>query len=103
MECVDTFISSNFCVRFSVLSVFLQVYKKVAEFLTNLGEKRISIILNSLYLTDLGQVSNSSCWFIAEMPRTFTEFEDSFTFKMFLFQFVNFYGTIFYIAFFKGK
>jgi len=28
-------------------------------------------------------------------------FDDLFTFKMYLFQFVNFYGSLFYIAFFK--
>ncbi|XP_062511484.1 anoctamin-7-like [Corticium candelabrum] len=38
-----------------------------------------------------------------ELHRTQTEHEDSFTFKMFLFQFVNYYSSVFYIAFFKGK
>ncbi|XP_028393643.1 anoctamin-7-like isoform X1 [Dendronephthya gigantea] len=38
-----------------------------------------------------------------EMHRTQTEYEDSLTFKVFCFQFVNFYSSIFYIAFFKGK
>ncbi|XP_078488512.1 anoctamin-5 isoform X3 [Ciona intestinalis] len=37
-----------------------------------------------------------------ELPRTQTEFEDRFTFKMFCFQFVNFYSYLFYVAFFKG-
>uniref|UniRef100_H2YZL6 Anoctamin n=1 Tax=Ciona savignyi TaxID=51511 RepID=H2YZL6_CIOSA len=37
-----------------------------------------------------------------ELPRTQTEFEDRFTFKMFCFQFVNFYSYLFYIAFFKS-
>eukprot|EP00794_Sanderia_malayensis_P012691 gene12691-13993_t len=36
-----------------------------------------------------------------ELPRTQTNFDDSYTFKMYLFQFVNFYGSLFYIAFFK--
>ena len=39
----------------------------------------------------------------SEQHRTESEYEDSFTFKMFLFQFVNFYGSTFYIAFFKGR
>lgn len=39
----------------------------------------------------------------AENPRTETEYESSFTFKMFVFQFCNFYTSIFYIAFFKGR
>ncbi|KAL5013614.1 hypothetical protein ScPMuIL_007884 [Solemya velum] len=38
-----------------------------------------------------------------EMHRTQTEFEDQLTFKVFIFQFVNFYSSIFYIAFFKGR
>ncbi|XP_066295921.1 anoctamin-7-like isoform X4 [Branchiostoma lanceolatum] len=38
-----------------------------------------------------------------EMHRTQTEHEDSYTFKVFIFQFVNFYSSIFYIAFFKGR
>ncbi|OWF47591.1 Anoctamin-4 [Mizuhopecten yessoensis] len=38
-----------------------------------------------------------------EQHRTQTEWEDGFTFKMFLFKFVNYYSSIFYIAFFKGK
>lgn len=40
---------------------------------------------------------------IAEMHRTQTEFENQLTFKVFIFQFVNFYSSIFYIAFFKGR
>ncbi|CAL4063553.1 unnamed protein product, partial [Meganyctiphanes norvegica] len=38
-----------------------------------------------------------------EVPRTETEYEDSFTLKMFLFQFINFYSSLIYIAFFKGR
>uniref|UniRef100_A0A8C9VP33 Anoctamin n=1 Tax=Scleropages formosus TaxID=113540 RepID=A0A8C9VP33_SCLFO len=38
-----------------------------------------------------------------ELPRTRTEYENSLTLKMFLFQFVNYYSSCFYIAFFKGK
>ncbi|KAJ8032027.1 Anoctamin-4 [Holothuria leucospilota] len=38
-----------------------------------------------------------------ELHRTETEYEDSFTFKMYLFAFVNYYSTSFYIAFLKGK
>lgn len=39
----------------------------------------------------------------AEMHRTQTKYEDSFTFKVFIFQFVTFYSSLVYIAFFKGK
>uniref|UniRef100_A0A1B6D2F2 Anoctamin n=2 Tax=Clastoptera arizonana TaxID=38151 RepID=A0A1B6D2F2_9HEMI len=38
-----------------------------------------------------------------EMNRTQSEFDDSLTLKMYLLQFVNYYASIFYIAFCKGK
>lgn len=38
-----------------------------------------------------------------EMPRTQTDFDNSLTLKMYLLQFVNYYSSIFYIAFFKGR
>lgn len=37
------------------------------------------------------------------MHRTQTEFDESLTIKIYLFQFVNYYASIMYIAFFKGK
>ncbi|XP_059559842.1 anoctamin-7 isoform X1 [Myotis daubentonii] len=38
-----------------------------------------------------------------EMHRTQTRFEDAFTLKVFIFQFVNFYSSPIYIGFFKGR
>ncbi|XP_020292981.1 anoctamin-1 isoform X4 [Pseudomyrmex gracilis] len=38
-----------------------------------------------------------------ELNRTQTEFDDSLTLKIYLLEFVNYYASIFYIAFFKGK
>ncbi|XP_076257406.1 anoctamin-1-like isoform X2 [Rhynchophorus ferrugineus] len=38
-----------------------------------------------------------------ELQRTQTEFDDSLALKIYIFQFVNYYSSIFYIAFFKGK
>uniref|UniRef100_A0A8C3S212 Anoctamin n=1 Tax=Chelydra serpentina TaxID=8475 RepID=A0A8C3S212_CHESE len=55
-------------------SYLLQLYEKVALLLTNL-----------------------------EQPRTESEWENSFTLKMFLFQFVNLNSSTFYIAFFLGR
>lgn len=37
------------------------------------------------------------------MHRTQTMYEDAFTFKVFVFEFVNFYSSPIYIAFFKGR
>jgi anoctamin-1 len=38
-----------------------------------------------------------------ELQRTQTEYDDSLTLKIYLLQFINYYASIFYIAFFKGK
>ena len=38
-----------------------------------------------------------------EYHRTDSNYEDSLTIKMYLFQFINFYASIFYIAFMKGR
>uniref|UniRef100_A0AAR5PM38 Anoctamin n=1 Tax=Dendroctonus ponderosae TaxID=77166 RepID=A0AAR5PM38_DENPD len=54
--------------------IFNQIYNYVAEYLTEF-----------------------------ELLRTQTEFDDSLTLKIYLLQFVNYYASIFYIAFFKGK
>ncbi|XP_072320928.1 anoctamin-5-like [Eucyclogobius newberryi] len=57
----------------------------------------IIMILNLMYervavwITDL------------EIPKTHLEYENRLTTKMFLFQFVNYYSSCFYVAFFKGK
>ncbi|RXN08173.1 anoctamin-6-like isoform X2 [Labeo rohita] len=61
-------------ISFIIIMVLNNVYEKVA-----------------IWITDF------------ELPRTKTEYENSLTLKMFLFQFVNYYSSCFYIAFFKGK
>ncbi|XP_075877433.1 anoctamin-5-like isoform X3 [Nelusetta ayraudi] len=38
-----------------------------------------------------------------EIPKTHFQYENRLTMKMFLFQFVNYYSSCFYVAFFKGK
>ena len=43
------------------------------------------------------------CFLFSEMHRTQTEFENQLIFKVFVFQFVNFYSSIIYIGFFKGR
>ena len=55
----------------------------------------------TLYIKAFSNDDNYVC--SAETHRTQTEWEDSFTLKMFLFQFVNHYSSLFYIGFFKGK
>ncbi|KAM4569136.1 anoctamin-4-like isoform 2-T2 [Odontesthes bonariensis] len=62
------------CINFCVIMLLNVLYEKVALLLTNL-----------------------------EQPRTESEWDNSFTFKMFLFQFVNLNSSTFYIAFFLGR
>ncbi|XP_031797732.1 anoctamin-5 isoform X7 [Sarcophilus harrisii] len=57
----------------------------------------IIMILNFLY-------ERIAVWITdMEIPRTHLEYENRLTMKMFLFQFVNYYSSCFYVAFFKGK
>ena len=62
-------------------------------------------VLNLLAINILKIVYNKlAAWLTNwENPRTRTEYEDSFAYKMYLFQFVNTYSSIFYIAFFKSE
>ncbi|XP_053362770.1 anoctamin-7 [Clarias gariepinus] len=58
----------------------------------------VVIMLLSKVYTRLAQILTR--W---EMHRTQTKYEDAFILKVFIFQFVNFYSSPVYIAFFKGK
>jgi anoctamin-1 len=62
------------CINLVCIVIFNWIYNYVAEYLTEF-----------------------------ELLRTQTEFDDSLTLKIYLLQFVNYYASIFYIAFFKGK
>jgi len=77
------------------------VIRKNAKLATSCSAAFINLcvimILNRLYM-------RVAVWLTEiERPRTDSEYEDSYTFKMFLFQFINFYSSIFYIAFIKGS
>ncbi|XP_045770724.1 anoctamin-4 [Maniola jurtina] len=61
-------------INLTMIMILTRIYAKVAVFLTNI-----------------------------ENPRTQTEYEDSYTFKIFFFEFINFYSSLIYIAFFKGR
>ena len=57
----------------------------------------VIVLLNKLY-------EYVALWLVNwEQPRTQTEFEHSYTIKMFLFQFINFYLPLIYIALFKVR
>uniref|UniRef100_A0AAX7UAK2 Anoctamin n=1 Tax=Astatotilapia calliptera TaxID=8154 RepID=A0AAX7UAK2_ASTCA len=57
----------------------------------------IIMILNLLYERVAIKITDM------EIPKTHVEYENKLTVKMFLFQFVNYYSSCFYVAFFKGK
>eukprot|EP00118_Oscarella_pearsei_P025089 m.307479 g.307479 ORF g.307479 m.307479 type:complete len:886 (+) comp42341_c0_seq1:61-2718(+) len=89
--------------RLTIVAVFnrhksIRAYSSIFGTITAATIQLIAIaVLNMIYQKVAVKLTN---W---ENHRTQTEFEDSFTFKMFLFQFVNYYSSVFYIAFFKGK
>uniref|UniRef100_A0A672Z3C2 Anoctamin n=1 Tax=Sphaeramia orbicularis TaxID=375764 RepID=A0A672Z3C2_9TELE len=62
------------CINFVIIMILNFFYEKVA-----------------VWITDM------------EIPKTHLEYENRLTMKMFLFQFVNYYSSCFYLAFFKGK
>ncbi|KAJ8395160.1 hypothetical protein AAFF_G00036160 [Aldrovandia affinis] len=64
-----------------------------------------SSIVNLALILLMGQVYTALAEQLTkwEMHRTQTQYEDAFTFKVFVFQFVNFYSSPFYVAFFKGR
>ncbi|CAB1331835.1 unnamed protein product [Coregonus sp. 'balchen'] len=62
------------CINFVIIMILNVMYERVA-----------------IWITDM------------EVPKTHLEYENKLTVKMFLFQFVNYYSSCFYVAFFKGK
>ncbi|KAJ8333893.1 hypothetical protein SKAU_G00412120 [Synaphobranchus kaupii] len=62
------------CINFVIIMILNFMYERVA-----------------IWITDM------------EIPKTHLEYENKLTMKMFLFQFVNYYSSCFYVAFFKGK
>lgn len=91
--------------RLSLVSVIYgsggPIVKKHAKIVTSASAAVVNLIIImcltrvyhrlAIYLTNL------------ENPRTHTEYEDSYTFKIFVFEFLNFYSSLIYIAFFKGR
>lgn len=62
-------------------------------------------LINLLVITILNYFYNYLAVFLTDMEfkRTQTEYDDSLALKIYLFQFVNYYSSLFYIAFIKGK
>uniref|UniRef100_G1PQA4 Anoctamin n=1 Tax=Myotis lucifugus TaxID=59463 RepID=G1PQA4_MYOLU len=86
---------------FATFSRFMETEASLKHIATALSGSCLNfiviLILNFFY-------EKISAWITKmEIPRTYQEYESSLTLKMFLFQFVNFYSSCFYLAFFKGK
>lgn len=75
-----------------------------------------SLIILHLLLSHSTKYTTHTCMYIIQIyhkvavrltnmenPRTHTEYEDSFTFKISFFEFMNYYSSLIYIAFFKGR
>lgn len=90
---------------FSVLSI---IYSRSEETLRGRAKLLTSVsasIINLLIIMILDKAYQKAALWLThfEKPRTQTEFENSHAFKLFVLQFVNLYGSVIYIAFFKGK
>uniref|UniRef100_A0A4W4G1H4 Anoctamin n=1 Tax=Electrophorus electricus TaxID=8005 RepID=A0A4W4G1H4_ELEEL len=93
-------------VMLSVVIIFLVtviIYRSIvsAGNIANISSSMVNLALILL----MGQVYTALAEQLTkwEMHRTQTQYEDAFTFKVFIFQFVNFYSSPFYVAFFKGR
>ncbi|KAG8194632.1 hypothetical protein JTE90_003108 [Oedothorax gibbosus] len=75
-----------------------QPYAKITTSITaSLLNLIVIVIMDKVYRELTAKLTS------LEQPRTQREYEDSFTFKMFLFEFINMYSSLIYIAFFKGR
>ncbi|OAD62918.1 Anoctamin-4, partial [Eufriesea mexicana] len=91
--------------RISLVSVFYggggPFLKKHAKIFTSMTAALINLVIIMILTRVYHRLAR---WMVnMENPRTQTEYESSFTFKIFLFEFVNFYSSLIYIAFFKGR
>ncbi|XP_031715512.1 anoctamin-3 isoform X3 [Anarrhichthys ocellatus] len=99
------------CINFMIIMSLNMVYEKVAYLLTNLGERCphaagiYTFIISWLPSIDFLPCPPQTTPVCprSEHPRTDSEWENSFSLKMFLFQFVNLNSSTFYIAFFLGR
>ncbi|XP_070685237.1 anoctamin-7 [Pempheris klunzingeri] len=84
------------------------IYKSGNKFVSFSAGRIASLsgsVLNLLVILMLSRIYTSLAHILTrwEMHRTQTKYEDMFILKVFIFQFVNFYSSPVYIAFFKGR
>uniref|UniRef100_A0A672H7S3 Anoctamin n=1 Tax=Salarias fasciatus TaxID=181472 RepID=A0A672H7S3_SALFA len=86
----------------TILSIV--IYKSANSFFSRIASFTGSV-LNLLVILMLSKVYTALAHLLTrwEMHRTQTKYEDMFILKVFIFQFVNFYSSPVYIAFFKGR
>ncbi|XP_063349708.1 anoctamin-7 [Pelmatolapia mariae] len=90
----------------TILSII--IYKSEYSFFSFSAGRIASIsgsVLNLLVILLLSRIYTTLAHILTrwEMHRTQTKYEDMFILKVFVFQFVNFYSSPVYIAFFKGR
>ncbi|XP_062380914.1 anoctamin-5b isoform X2 [Sardina pilchardus] len=104
-----------------VIAYRLAVYAAFAKIMKNSETSKIQLV-GSLITPQLATSVTASCinfiiililnylyehvaiWITDwEIPKTHMDYENRLTMKMFMFQFVNYYSSCFYVAFFKGK
>lgn len=91
--------------RISLVAVFYggggSFLKRHAKIFTSMTAALINLVIIMILTRIYHKLAR---WMVnLENPRTQTEYEASYTFKIFLFEFVNFYSSLIYIAFFKGR
>ena len=89
------------CISLVVIIILNIIYNWAALVLTEF-EVRSQKIVRLLVISDHFMViSFQNDFERKKLPRTQQQFDDSYALKVFCFQFVNYYSTLFYIAFFK--
>uniref|UniRef100_A0A7N8X477 Anoctamin n=1 Tax=Mastacembelus armatus TaxID=205130 RepID=A0A7N8X477_9TELE len=81
-------------IMFHTGSPVLRTIANISSSIVNLG---LILLMGQVYTALAEQLTK---W---EMHRTQTQYDNAFIFKVFIFQFVNFYSSPFYVAFFKGR
>lgn len=97
-------------VQIALIAMFNSNHSSLTQysFLQKYGDIMVTATaatINLCLILLLSWVYKNLAYFFTEMekPRTQIEFDNSLTLKMFLFEFVNYYSSFFYIAFFKGR
>uniref|UniRef100_A0AAX7SMK0 Anoctamin n=1 Tax=Astatotilapia calliptera TaxID=8154 RepID=A0AAX7SMK0_ASTCA len=83
-----------FYILYCCFVVFAGTIANISSSIVNLG---LILLMGQVYTALAEQLTK---W---EMHRTQTQYDNAFIFKVFIFQFVNFYSSPFYVAFFKGR